>query len=261
MSNIRIGYINYADTATLTTSIAAATGAPVSYLQNDARSDIWQSSAIGAQNVDGNWGGTAYTISQLTLWRHNLGTTNTVWIRLYSDPAQATLLYDNTALPAYSSGLFDAWGWAFSNQYFTPVAGVQSFRLRLGAGSLTPQASRLFLGGYVEAPINPAYGAIVGMENNSVQSRGEGGSLRSLTKADWRTMQMDMMVMAEADRAIWFEISRYCGISKSFVASLYPGVGGAQERDHTLYGKFDKPPAMKISGPTQFDFSMKILGL
>lgn len=259
MSNLRIGYLNYADSATITADPVATTTGPVTYLQSDARGDIFLASSAASQDIKGTWGGTSYTVSQLCLWRHNLVYTDTIRLILYPNADwTGTPTYDSTAVAAYASGLFTAWGWAFSNRYFTPAA-CKSFKVTVAASAAALQCSRLYLGPYTEAPINPEYGAVFGIETNARQSRSEGGSLRSIVKADWRTAMFDMLVRTEADRAAWMEISRYCGISKSFVASLYPEVGGTEERDHTLFAKFEKHPATKLSDWGRYDFSMKLL--
>lgn len=259
MSNLRIGYLNYADLATLTASPIVTSTGPVTYLQSDARGDICLATSTASQDIKGTWGGTAYTISQLALWRHNLAYSDTIRLQLYSDTAWTAGVYDSAALAAYASGLFDNWGWGFSNRYFTPVTGVQSFKITVAASAAALQCARLFLGPYTEAPINPNYGFVLAPENNSKQSRSEGGSLRSYAKADWRSAQFDLQMKTEADRAAWYEISRYCGITKAFVASLYPGDGGTAERDHTVFGKFERSPAAKIAGLNLYDFSIKIL--
>lgn len=261
MSNLRIGYLNYADLATLTATPAATTAGPVTYLQDDARGYLFAASSVASQEVKGTWGGTAYTVSQFSLWRHNLLYNDTVRIILYPNADwTGTPVYDSTALAAYASGLFDNWGWGYLNWYFTP-GSCKSFKITVAASATAFQCSRLYLGPYTEAPINPAYGFILTPEGNSKQKRSEGGSLRSISRARWRSAAFDMQVQTEADRAAWYEIGRYCDISKSFIASAFPGSGGTVERDHTLYGKFEKSPAMRLSGVTRYNFSMKILEL
>lgn len=260
MANLRIGYLNYADLATLTADPVATTTGPVTYLQSDARGDIFLASSAASQDIKLTWGGTAYTVSQLTLWRHNLVYSDTVRLILYPNADwTGTPLYDPGASAAYASGLFDNWGWGFTNRYFTPVASVKSAIVRVAASTAAFQCARLYLGPYTEATYNPEYGFVLGIETNARQSRSEGGSLRSIVKADWRTAMFDMLARTEVDRAAWMELGRYCGISKSFVASLYPEVGGTEERDHTLFSKFEKHPGLKLSDWGRYDFSMKIL--
>ena len=259
MSNLRIGYLNRFDLATLTVSPSLAVPSLATYLQNDSRGDLLVAAASGSQVINGTWGGTVYEISQFTPWRYNLAASDTIRLQLYSDAAWTTQVYDSTALAAYTSGLFDGDGWVrFSNRYFGPFATVRSFKITTSSAAAL-QLSRVYLGPYTEVPINPAYGAILAPETLSRQLRSESGSLRTVVKPKFRSLTYDMMVRTEADRALHFEVSRYCDIDKALVASLFPGEGGALERDHTLFGKFEKPPAAKLSDWSQYDFSVKIL--
>jgi hypothetical protein len=259
MPNLRVGYLNYADLVTLTANPAAGALTPVTFLQNDNRGDFFKATSNASQDILGTIAA-GFTAGQLTLWRHNLAFGDTIRLQLYSDTAWTTGIYDSTALAAYTSGLFDSWGWGFTNRYFTPVANVKSFKITISAAAAV-QVARLYLGPYTEAPYNPRYGFVLGVESSSKQSRSEGGSLRSDTRALWRSAAFDLYTQTEADRAAWYEISRYCDISKSLVASLFPGNGGAAERDHTLYGKFEKAPATKLTGVNLYDQSVRLLEL
>jgi hypothetical protein len=263
MPNLRIGYLNRADAAVLTASPVLVAAAPVTYLQNNARGAIAQATSTASQDIKGTWNGTAYgDITQLTLWRHNLAAADTIRLLQYSDTAWTTQVADSTALAAYPSGLFSNWGWGFYNYYFAATAGVKSFKITVAASAAALQCARLYLGPYTEAPINPDYGFILAPQTSAIQSRSEDGSLRSLPKADWRSATFDMSLTTEADRAAWYEISRYCGITKAFVASLFPGAGGTAERDHTIYGQWDgQSPAAKLAGVSRYDFSLKLVEL
>jgi hypothetical protein len=262
MSNLRIGYINRADSATLTASPVMTTAGPVTYLQNDRRGDIAQATSASPQDIKGTWsGGLSYTVNQFTLWRHNLTPTDTIRLILYPNTDwTGTPVYDSTALAAYASGLFLDWGWGFYNLYFTPSGAAKSFKVTISASVAAFECSRLFLGPYTEAPVQAGEGFMQGRGTNSLQTRTEGGSLESYQKADWRSPSFDMIVETEAQRAAWSEIARYCGTWKSFVASLYPGAGGTSERDFTYFAKFETHPGEKIA-TNRYDFSMKLLEL
>lgn len=267
MSNLRLGYINRADSATITANPVAAALSAVSYLQNDSRGDVFVAGTTGAQEIKLTWGGTAYSdITQLCLWRHNCfysgATPATVTVVFYSDAAWTTTISTIAATAMFSttfSPYFIDWGWAFTNIYFAAPAAVKSVKITITvAVVVAAQISRLFLGPYTEAPIQIGEGAMVMPENNSVQGRSYSGSLRTLTKADWRVFTFEMMVKTEAHRAIWYEIARYVGNSKSFVACADPGGGTTLELHTTLYGKFERSPGTKLS-QGRYDLSMKIL--
>ena len=258
MSNLRIGYLNRFDSATLTVSPSLASGSLATYLQNDARGDVLLAAAAGSQVINATWGGTGYTLGQIALWRHNLLYSDTIRLQLYSDAAWTTQVYDSTALAAGVTGIMDAEGWVkFTNRYFTPQTNVKSAKITVSATSAL-SLSRVFLGPYTEAPINPQEGFQVGIGTNSRQGRGEAASLRTVVKGKWRTAAFDMMVKTEADRAAWFDVGNHCGIDYPFVVAANPGAGGTIERDTTYFAKFDgQSPTQKLY-QNKHDFSMKI---
>lgn len=260
MNNMRIGYLNYADLATLTASPVADAEMPVTYLQNDSRSYVFGATSAASQDIKGTWSGQtpdSYTISEFALWFTNLAYNDTVRLILYPNADwTGTPIYDSTALAAWASGLFDTWGWGFINRYFTPAAAVKSFKITVAAAAAM-QAGRLYLGPYVEPAVNPDEDCQIGWEGNSTQSRREGGSLAVDVKAKWRSFQFEMDLKTEAERAVWMEIGRYVMNEKTLVASLYPEVGGTSERDMAIMGKFEKGPLQKMAY-NQYDFGLKL---
>lgn len=263
MSNLRIGYLNRADSATLTASPVVETTAPITYLQNDSRGYVMRSTGLTAQEIKGEWGGTAYAIGCCVLWRHNLITNDTWRIQLYSDVAWTTSVYDSGAVDVYTDNIFDNWDFAFSQKFFTEIAGVKSFKITLTSASNPDgfmEAGRLFLGPYTEAAYNPAYGAQIGYETSSTQSRSDGGSLLVNTKAAWRNMTFDMWINTEATRAAWLEIGRYVTNVKTVFVSVFPESSDTTlERDYSVMGKFTVSPMHTLSSFNKYDFSIKLV--
>lgn len=258
MANLRIGYVNHVDSATVTVSPAVDALGPASYLQNDDRSFMLATSTA-SQDVKLTWGGDAVAISQLTAWRHNLLASDTVRPIYYPNADwTGSPLYDPGASAAYASGLFDDWDWAFTNRYHSRIAGVKSAIVRIAASASPLELMRLGLFDYVEAPFNPEYGAQPGRDTNSKKWRTEAGSTNAVRKQKWRTFRFDMHIETEADWQVWDAISDYCGITESFVACLYPGVGGKQERNATYWATFDKHPGQKLTGWNQYDYSVQL---
>lgn len=268
MANLRLGHKNYADLATLTSNPAVASGSVVSYLQNDNRGDLYLASVTSATEIKGTWNGTAYDdIQQFTLWRHNGfysgATPATVRVVLYPNADwTGTPLYDSTAVAMFSttfSPYFVNWGWAYTNLYFAAFAGCKSFKITVTVAVVSAlQAMRVYLGPYVEAPVQIGEGAGLAPESNSTQMRSQSGSLRSLARAKFRTLTFDMLLQTEADRAAWFEIAMYVDVVKSFVACVDPGGASTLELHGTLFGKFERSPATKLA-QGRYDLSMKIL--
>lgn len=259
MTNLCIAYINRADTATLTASPAAGASTPVTYLQNDSRGHLFAASASGSQEIRGEWGGTAYTIGCARLERTNLADGDTWRIELYSDAAWTTQVWDSTVAAPFAADLYDNWPYSVAEKFFTPVAGVKSFKITVVSAAVF-QAARLFVGPYAQAEYNPSM-INPFWSDPSEQERLDGGSLATLVREKFRAMAFDMDVTTEAGRAVWDEVGLIAGKSRSVIVSAFPGIGGTQERDHSVMGKFEESPSVKLTGYNQYDFSLTINGL
>jgi len=257
MSNLAICYKNLADSATLTASPVAGSTTPVTYLQNDSRGDLFKATATGAQAILGEWGGTAYTVSCVHLERTNLVDGDTWRIQLYSDATWTTQVYDSGTVAPFATNLYDDWDYSNADLFFTPTASVKSFKITCTSAAIF-QASRLVLGVYTTAEYNPKYGMSAGYSTNSTHERRVGGSLGANVQAQWRALTFDMFASTEAERAIWNEIGRYCGNTKTVWVSVFPSLNTSQERDHSMLGKFEQAPAVKWTDYNQYDFSLTL---
>lgn len=254
---MRIVYKNLADLATLTADPVASTTDPVTYLQQDSRGHLFAAAASGTQAIKGTWGGTAYTVSAVRLERTNLADGDTWRVQLYSGADWTTEVYDSTAVAPFATDLYDNWSHSNADLFITPTASVKSFKITLSTAAAF-QAARLVLGAYTEAEFNPMYGLSLGYDGNSEQMRREGGSMATVTRADWRSMSFDMLNTTEANRAAWNEIGRYAGNHKAVWVSVFPGTGGTQERDFSIVGKFTQAPQIGWNDVARYDFSLTI---
>lgn len=254
---MRIVYKNLADLATLTADPVASTVDPVTYLQQDSRGHLFAAAASGSQVIKGTWNGTAYTVSAVRLERTNLADGDTWRVQLYSGADWTTEVYDSTAVAPFATNLYDDWNHSNADLFFTAETGVKSFKITLSTATAF-QAARLVLGAYTEAEFNPMYGITLGYDGNSEQTRREGGSMATTTRADWRALSFDMLTTTEAYRAAWNEIGRYAGNHKTVWVSVFPGTGGTQERDFSIVGKFDQAPQIRWGDVTRYDFSLTL---
>lgn len=257
MSNLIIGYLNRADSATLTASPAAASNAPVTYLQNGSRGHVFAAAAVGAQEIRATWGGTAYTLGCVHLDRTNLADGDTWRVQYYSDVAWTTQVYDSGTVAPFAAGMFADWDFSNAELLTTITASVKSVKITVTSAAVF-QAARVFIGPYTTAAYNPKMGAAIGWGGNSEQARLAGGSLGVNAQAQWRSLAFDMFATTEAERAVWMEIGRYSSNVKQVWVSVFPGLGGTAERDHSIMGTFEESPATKWSGVNQFDFSLKL---
>lgn len=246
--SIRFITDNKADAATLSSSDFAAS-LPVTNLQVEGRGKLARTSnATGTKTVLGNLAAAA-SINACVLYRHNLTSSATWRLYLYSAANQTgTVLYDSTAVtPSPAASVFTAWGWAFSVLYFTTAASVLSFKLEL-ADATNPdgylEAKRLVLGQYFEPAVNADYGLALHWEDLSEQRRTLGGSVRTDPRAAFRVMSGSLSALTEAERASFMEAVRVAGKQRELFVAAFPGVTGDQERDFSLLGKFTRTPLM-----------------
>lgn len=247
--SIRFLLRNLADTATITSSDFAAS-LPVTNLQVEGRGKVARTSnATGTKTVNGNLAA-ASTVSCAVLYRHNLRYNGTWRLQLYSAANQTTQVYDSTATNAYSSGLFDGWDAAFSVMYFTPVSSVLSFRVELADGSHPSgylEAKRLLLGAYFEPGVNVEYGLRAWWDEDSLQRRTLGGSIRTDARTTFRRMAGALPRLTDAERITFADGVRYAGRRREVFISAFPGAGGEKERDHAMLAKFSRAPDMTHS--------------
>ncbi len=261
MANMRICYINLADTATLTASPAATARMPVTYLQNDARDYVMLAAASGTQVILGDWGGVAKTLSCMRLERTNLVDGDTIRLQLYSDAAQTVQNLDVAAAVAFTAGTYSGRSWAYSNaDRFFASTSAKSFKLTIVSASAF-MCARLFMGAYKEVQFNPAYGFKLRPGTNSVAVRRASGSLGTNVGAKWRGAEFDMMVNTEAERAEWAEIGADCGIDKPVWISVYPGDTNTLERDHSMIVHFTSMPPQTTSDFNKWDHSIQVDGI
>lgn len=253
IGNMRLLTPNRGDTATLTSATSGTDTLPVANLQDTTRERVWRTAnAAGTKTVYGDLADIR-TLSGFALARHNLTGIATLRLRLYSQPAQAgTLLYDSGDLidtsvahgwgdPNYGWGLFP-WGSATIDtpvpifaHWFGPINACASFRLDITDASNADgyiQAARLVIGDYFEPAKNCSYPMRMGQRESSVQVRTEGGSLRTDSGQVWRQWSTALDMLTDSERSDLFDRLRRMGMSGDAVISVFPGAGGAIERDH-----------------------------
>lgn len=261
MSNLRIIYPNDSDEATLTASPSLVATLPVENLQDVARARVARSTSTAAQDFKGTWS-TSRLLSAAALVRHNLTSAGTWRLRLYSDAAWTTLVYDSGAVVAcppkalgdlewgidpLGASLFTNWALAFSSMWFAPVA-AKSFTLTLTdaanpAGYL--EASRLFVGRYLQPTYNMAWGFKLSWVEASSQERTEGGTLRSDGQEPYRRMSFKLADLTASDRPKFQEWSRRNGLRTDAFVSAFPENANAQERDYAMSAKLIASPDME----------------
>lgn len=276
MPNLRLLSTNVVDAATLSSSDFAAT-LPATNLQVEGRARVARTSnATGTKTIYGNFAGTTLC-SALVLYGHNLSGTATWRLRLYNGANQTgTVVYDSTTLTPqtvvgwgafqwgaepWGSYIFRDWEQPFYSLFFSEVYAV-SFRLDITdtgnpAGYL--QASRLIMGRYLTPYFNAAYGLALSWDTNSVQRRTLGGSVRTDRRATFRRLSFDLETLDAGERALWLDLARSVSLHREMFVSIYPGVGGELERDHSLLCKFAQVPASNLPVPERWSMKLELI--
>lgn len=256
--NIRIITPNDGDAATLTASPAMSGTLPVTNLQDSSRARVARTTSTAAQDIKGTWS-VAKVISALALIRHNLTSSSTWRLRLYSDASWIALVYDSgnpVAVPPKALGdlewgvdplgasLFTGWALAFSSMWFTPVT-AGSFILTLTdatnpAGYL--EASRLFIGRYLEPSYNMEWGFRLAWNEATTQERTDGGTLRSDGFVPYRRLSFRLADLSLTDRPKFLEWARKDGLRNEIFISAFPEDATALERDHSMAAKLVSSP-------------------
>lgn len=260
-ANIRIITPNDGDDATLTASPSMVATLPQTNLQDISRAKVARTTSLASQDIKGAWT-SARVISAAAIMRHNLTSSGTWRLRLYSDAAWSTLVYDSGAVVAcppkllgelvwgvdpLGASIFTGWALAFSSMFFTAV-GAQSFTITLSdaanpAGYM--EVSRLFIGGTLEPVINFEWGHDIEWRETTQQERTEGGTLRSDDREPFRRIAFTLAALNEGERAKYLEFTRKAGLRKDFFVSMFPGVGGAKERDYAMAAKLTQASPLK----------------
>lgn len=250
---MRMIYDNLADAATLTASPALADTLPAENLQSPERETVARTTGLASQTIDVTLD-QARAMSACVLYRGNFTGAATWRVRVYDTPAMGTLLYDSGSqylaapkpfgdlewgVDPLGVTLFTGWGYTFSTLWFPTVIG-QFVRIEL-ADAANPdgymEASRLFIGRYLEPSNMPIAGAHLQWCESTRQERSEGGTLHSEPAAPYRALVVSGIFMGEKDRTSLSDMQRVAGLRKDVFVSMYPTEANARARDHAMQAK------------------------
>jgi hypothetical protein len=258
VSNVRIAPLNFWDSMTLAGSHAAAAGYPYTNTQNTMRSSVWRSAAVTDQYVIASLPSGSVTCNAFFLFRHRCHG-GTIQVRGYSDVgATGTVLFDTGAVSVYTP-ITTGYDWGMADNsalnthdpaglssnfsaFFASASGVKSVKVDLTAKSPTYgysfwEATRIFLGNYLELSINPPYeGWASGPAEAALRQRSLGGTLLASRWGAWQQAKFQLDWLDEAEIPAWLDIMQIAGTSRDIAVSLFPGAGGRQERDGIING-------------------------
>jgi hypothetical protein len=253
---------NLADLATVTSTVAPYSTAPLVNLKNDRRARVCRWPSSSAQSIKGHWNGQGYNCSGVALDRFNLEPAATVRFRGWaSTDWTGSAIADTGTVAPYPAAALGDFGWGpdplgagifdgflghkYWAAYFSRVA-IASWQLDISDTTNSYgylEASRLVLGDYFEPAANADYGLRFGWTESTEQSEVDGGSLLSDGRLPRRKVSGTFSDLTDAERGTWADITRYVGKRKTFLATFQPGEGGKLERDLTIVlAKFSELP-------------------
>jgi hypothetical protein len=266
MANLRLITNLDFDSATLSSSPACVTNAPVTNLQIGLRAKVARIGTTGPWTISGVYA-SAKRVSAVSVYKHNFTSLAVLTLKLYRDAALTSQIgSDYTATlggTLQEFGLaFQPLGWGGSGykyggetfeswpaSYFTiwlnaSVDAVMGFKITItdsGASSYL-EAGRIYIGDYWTPAVNASYGAKMGWKEQSRQFRTDGGSLRTEGYEPYRSFSLAFDTLNEEERAEITNTFRRLGLRKDFFMSIYPTEGGEREKDHTAAVKFVSMP-------------------
>ena len=260
MSNLKLIYQNDANTSTVTVSAAAGT-LVASNLLTDIKSQVWRST-ITAGTITAIWT-VSKTINCVALPFTNFTNAATMRVRGYTNAADATAVFDTTALTCcpYTSPAVFGWdvnipsvnnfgkGCSVYASLFFAGASVKKIVIDLSDTSNAAgyiEASRLVAGNSWSPTYNADYGAQVGFSENSAHTRTDAGDLITDTRSISKTLNFNFSNASSSDREALMRIMRN-GISTPIYMSLFPtDTDKNLEQDYQIYGKLSQQSQVVI---------------
>lgn len=256
MTQLKIITDNAADRATITVSSTAA-GLGADRLKTDIKGEVCRVLS-GSATITLAWP-TAETIGAVVIPASSLGPSSTIRVRAYADAAGATLLQDSGVQWAAPGTTLAHWDFAQPlnvNQFADGTAPLTACYLpeqaavrRLVVDLTNPGASfidlsRLVAGAVHTPKCRAVYGAQVGTQDMTKNSRAASGDLRSEWGPKANTLQFDLSRIADSDRErVRQMLAR--GVGRWLFVSLLAGCSDpVKERDYSIYGKPSQPGSM-----------------
>lgn len=248
MSNMIVCPENYADGATLGSNPAMVATLPLSNLQNRDRERMAR--GAGGESFQEVWGtfAAAVEVDTVILWRHSVVGAADWDLTLYPEASLAgTPVLSATGL-AYDAGEFADWDYRWTVYRFPPTT-ARSFKFTFNLPAVGYfQAGRLFIGRSWSPETNPTIGTKLAWRSNGATERTGGGGMRTRLGGMWREIDFELDWLSAAERAVVQDLALRCGMDREVFISMWPGAGGALERDYAMLGSFLPPDGVVGQG-------------
>ena len=246
---------NLADSATITASPALVAGLPEGNLKYQERNKTARSTSLAAQTYQFSW--TAdQNVDAIAVKGANFTAAATLAAPTYSDSAFTTAIDANGAANCFAYTGFDANDILADADFrilknslrlLTNRTNVRSMKATI-ADAANPdgyiEASRFYIGKSLELAYSvPFGGAILTVDDLSVQSVMDDGSIITDKRAKRRKLELSAQYVDKTEWAALLAAFRYCGLDKDFFVSVSPGDGTAVEAYYQGGFKFAAPSA------------------
>lgn len=276
MANFRMIYDNAANRATLAVSsvASAALGAP--NLTTDIKSQVWRTNATTTGVITATWAA-AELIGGVMLPFTNLTASATIQVQAYTNAADATPVYDSSAVAACAAvplGLM-AWGsdilgvnaysyggLSYARHWFPAHIAVKKVVITV-IDTVNPsgyiEIGRLVTGRFWEGERQADYGAALTPVDTTKNFRNDAGDLMSDIGPRHRKLTFSMSNLSQTERKTLFDILWGNGMAVPVCFSLYPNSDDpALEQANQVYCKLMTSAAMSMPSFLQYASSLEL---
>lgn len=261
-NQVRILNNNAADRATLSASTTAGS-LVVANLLTDYKSDVYRSTGT-TTTITATWTNSE-TISVVVLPFCNLTTSATIRVKLYTNAADASPVYDSGAVSANAGFSTNIWEWGntplgvnayafvgapYARCYTTPTAAKKMEVILTDSSNPSGyiEAARLVCGNYYN-PVNDAEMDVkVSFPDTSTNARSDASDLISDIGIKYKTLSFSLQNMTSSDRNALVNILKSSGVSRPIFVSLLSENSSDTEAEKLfqIYGKLSSSSALTM---------------
>lgn len=248
-SKARYLTLNLAVTAILSASPALHASYPVTNLVRQERTLVARQTGVAAQDYKASWA-TSQSANMVALWYTNFSATAQIRVRIYSDSAWTTNIYDSGTVNARAYTGISANAQQNSDEfrifnncalYFAAVTTMKSITITItdaSNASGAPEFSHLFIGKYTEFAQQFTWGGMPFQPvNATVNERADDESITSDKGGNHVHYELQHDELQDADIEDLTTLLTEAGGDRLIWLTLYPGDGNALEMRNQHAGK------------------------
>lgn len=270
--NIILIFDNHFDDCTLQAIPAGVSTLPVENLKKVSRAAIFRSTVTDTQEILFTRN-TFKVFAGFAMTNHNIPTTATMRLQLWDGESQTgNLVYDSGLFGAtesvgwgdfmwgeeWGASVFSSWSLYHTQLYFDPVYAKSGKITITNPVASIMDIGRVYLGSTFQPKYNCDWGAAMAWNEETTQTRTEGGTVRSDPKTPYRSITLALPHLSTEDRLVFGDLRRIIGLRKDFFISVYPNGSGKIKAEHSFGCKFSDMPQMTHTSPNNFSHAITI---